>query len=137
MNALARHLLFAAVFCSLAVPAFALPRGPLPCEEGMAGPYPCHAVDQAGFVPLDDLSRDPSTNAGRVLGWHHEASGREVAVVSLGPEISFVEVTDPESPRPRGEYRRDGAVLGAAAVYQNYLYVSVLNAGEATLDIID
>lgn len=104
--------------------------------EGMAGPYPCHAVDQAGFVPLDDLSHDPGS-AGRVVGWRHEETGREVAVISVGREISFVEVTDPEHPRLRGEYRRDGAVLGAAEVYRNYLYVSVLNGGEATLDLID
>jgi choice-of-anchor B domain-containing protein len=104
----------------------------------MAGPYPCHAVDQASFVPLTELSRDSNANAGRVLGWRHEASGREVAMVSLARGISFVEVTDPESPEPRGEYRRDGtAILGANAVYRDYLYVLVLDGGEATLDIID
>lgn len=107
----------------------------------MAGPYPCQAVDQAGFVPLTELSRSPFANAGRVLGWHHEASGREVAAISLGQEISFVEVTDPESPVLRGEYRRDGqngtAFLGAAAFYGDHLYVSVLDGGEAVLDIID
>jgi choice-of-anchor B domain-containing protein len=137
MNVLARPLLFAAV-CSLSVPAFALPRGPLQCQGGMAGPYPCHAVDQAGFVPLDDLSHDPSANTGRVLGWRHEASGREVAMISLGKEISFVEVTDPERPLLRGEYRRDGtAVLGVTAVYRDFLYVSVLDEGSPALDIID
>ena len=135
MNAPARPLLFAAAFI-LAVPAFALPRGPLQCKDGLAGPYPCHAVDQGSFVPLDDLSHD-SSSAGRVVGWRHEETGREVAVISLGREISFVEVTDPEHPKLRGEYRRDGAVLGATAVYRNHLYVSVLNGGEATLDIID
>jgi choice-of-anchor B domain-containing protein len=134
----AGHVLFATAFI-LAVPAFALPSGPLSCEGGMAGPYPCRAVDQAGFVPLDDLSRSPLANAGRVIGWHHEASGREVAVLSLGPEISFVEVTDPEHPEPRGEYRRDGstAFLGSTAVYGDHLYVSVLDNGAPKLDIID
>lgn len=59
-------------------------------------------------------------------------------MVSLARGISFVEVTDPESPEPRGEYRRDGtAILGANAVYRDYLYVLVLDGGEATLDIID
>jgi choice-of-anchor B domain-containing protein len=137
MNALARPLLFAAAFI-LAVPALALPRGPLQCREGLAGPYPCHAVDQASFVPLDDLSHDPRANTGGVLGWHHEASGREVAIIPMGKEISFVEVTDPERPVLRGEYRRDGtAFLGATAVYGDHLYVSVLDGGEAALDILD
>jgi choice-of-anchor B domain-containing protein len=129
MNAPTRPLLFAAAFI-LAVPALALPRGPLQCREGLAGPYPCHAVDQAGFVPF--------ANTGRVLGWRHEASGREVAVVSLGQEISFVEVTDPEHPEPRGEYRKEYPVfLGATAVYRDYLYVSVLNDGNPEIHIFD
>jgi choice-of-anchor B domain-containing protein len=135
MKMLAGRVLFAAFV--LAVPTFALPTGPLPCEGGMAGPYPCQGVDQAGFVPLDDLSH--VATGGTVRGWRHEASGREIAVISLGPEISFVEVTDPEHPELRGEYRRDGsaAFLGSAAIYHDHLYVSVLNDGSAELDIID
>jgi choice-of-anchor B domain-containing protein len=138
MNTLARPLLFAAAVI-LAVPALARPRGPLPCREGLAGPYPCQAVDQAGFLPLDDLSRDPSVSVSGVLGWRHEASGRELALVSLGRQISFVEATDPENPQPRGEYHRDGnAFLIAIAVYRDYLYVSVLDEeGHPALDIVD
>jgi choice-of-anchor B domain-containing protein len=136
MNVLARPLLAAAFI--LAVPALALPRGPLQCRDGLAGPYPCRAVDQAGFVPLDELSRE--ARGARVLGWRHGASGREIAVVSMSREISFVEVTDPEHPELRGEYRREGdatAVLGAAAVYGDHLYVSVLDGDGAALDIVD
>ena len=135
MNTPARPLLFAAAFI-LALPALALPGGPLQCRDGLAGPYPCRAVDQAGFVPLDDLSRE--ANGARIVGWRHGASGRELAVVSMSQEISFVEVTDPERPELRGEYRRDGAiVLGATAVYGDHLYVSVLDGDGAALDIVD
>ncbi len=131
-----KKLAVAAVFI-LAAPAFALPRGPLPCAGGMAGPYPCRSVDQASFVPLDDLSRE--ANGGKALGWRHEASGREVAMVLMSREISFIEVTDPEEPELRGEYRRDGstAFLGSAAVYHDHLYVTVLNDGTPELDIVD
>jgi choice-of-anchor B domain-containing protein len=141
MKMLARPLLFAAA-CALAFPvssaALTRPRGPVPCMGGLAGPYPCRAVDQASFVPLTDLSRDPSVSVGTVLGWRHEASGREFALISLAREISFFEVTDPENPELLGEYRRDGlAVLGSIAVYQDHLYVSVSITDGAVLDIVD
>jgi choice-of-anchor B domain-containing protein len=136
----ARPLLFAAAL-ALALPvcsvALARPRGPLPCTGGLAGPYPCRAVDQASFVPLTDLSHDPILSVGPVLGWRHEASGREFALISLDLEVSFVEVTNPEDPEVLGEYRRDGARLGAIAVYQDHLYVPVSTPGGAALDIID
>jgi choice-of-anchor B domain-containing protein len=141
MKMLARPLLFAAV-CALVFPvcsaALVRPRGPLQCVGGLAGPYPCKVVDQASFVPLTDLSGASSVSVGTVLGWRHEASGREFALVSLFREISFVEVTDPENPEPVGEYRRDGqAIVGSIAVYQDHLYVSVATSEGAALDIVD
>lgn len=144
MKMLARPLLFAAI-CALAVPAwadsttaFARPRGPLPCVDGLAGPYPCRAVDQAGYVPLVDLSGNPNVSVHTVLGWRHEASGRELALINLLQKVSFVEVTDPENPEVLGEYRRDGLdLLGSIAVYQDHLYVSVSASAGPALDIID
>src|SRR5688572_13957011 len=82
----------------LSAAAFARPRGPVRCVAGLAGPYPCRAVDQASHVPLSDLSNAQSEAVRIVLGWTDEASGREFALVSLRTRISFVEVTDPENP---------------------------------------
>src|SRR5688572_13537076 len=105
-----RSLLLAAL-ALVALPAIvaAAIQGPVPCEGGKAGRYPCRAVDQASFVPLNDLSSDPEDLAGDVLGWRHEASGREFAFISMSritlrAQISIVEVTDPESPVIIGYY---------------------------------
>ena len=132
-----RRLLLAAL-AHLALPAIlaAAIQGPVPCEGGKAGRYPCRAIDQASFVPLRDLSNDPDEVAGDVLGWRHEASGREFAILSLRSRISIVEVTDPESPVIIGDYSRDFERLFSTAIFEDHLYAVVGVVGER-LDIFD
>ena len=141
MKKLAGPFLFATV-CALVLPAASTalvrPRGELQCAGGLAGPYPCKSVDQASHVPMADLSRESSVSVSTVLGWRHEASGREFALILLTREVSFVEVTDPEDPEPLGEFRRDGlAQLGSIAVYRDHLYVAVSTNEGPSLDIVD
>jgi choice-of-anchor B domain-containing protein len=128
-----------ATACALLLPgrvaALNPPQGPLKCVGGLAGPYPCQAVDQASQVRLSELG-GPSEVAGNVLGWHHEASGRELAVLDLRTKISFIEVTNPESPRVIGDYGT-GLIMGGKAIYRNHLYVMTLQGGEGVLDILD
>jgi choice-of-anchor B domain-containing protein len=132
-----QRLLLAAI-STLALPAIlaAAPQGSMPCEGGSAGPYPCKAVDQASFMPLKDLSNDPQEVAATVLGWHHEASGREFAFVALRNWTAIVEVTDPESPQLVGDYGRDVGGLNAMAIFGDHLY-AVVNRGGPKLDIFD
>ena len=88
----------------------------------MAGRYPCRAIDQASFIPTGDLSNVPNDLAGDVLGWRHEASGREFALVGLRSWISIVEVTVPESPEILGDLARDTQGLYSMAIFGDHLY---------------
>jgi len=108
----------------LALPAIlvAAIQGPEPCDRGMAGQYPCRGIDLASFIPTGDLSNVPHEVAGDVLGWRHEASGREFALLALGTRISIVEVTDPESPVILGDLARDTDGLGSMAIFEDHLY---------------
>lgn len=126
-----------AVVCALALPSLlaALPRGPLRCEGGFAGPYPCRAVDQASFVPLTDFSGVPADYARITLGWRHEESGREFALVLLRTRISIVEVTDPENPKLIGDFGRTSRPI-EMAIYRDHLYV-VVSSGGPKLEIFD
>ncbi len=135
--------LFLAALALVALPALvaAAIQGPVPCEGGKAGRYPCRAIDQASFVPLHDLSNDPEDLAGDVLGWRHEASGREFAFISMSrltvrAQISIVEVTDPESPVVIGYYSQDFVRLFSMAIFEDHLYAVVGVLGER-LDIFD
>lgn len=104
-----------------------------PCERGKAGRYPCRAIDLASFIPIGDLSNAPDEVAGDVLGWRHEASGRELAFLGLRSRVSIVEVTDPESPVIIGDYARDSEGLSSMAIFEDHLYGLV----GARLDIFD
>ena len=88
----------------------------------MAGRYPCRAIDQASFIPLQDLSNAPNELAGDVLGWRHEASGREFAILSLTSRVAIVEVTDPESPVVIGDFGRETGGLHSMAIFGDHLY---------------
>lgn len=129
-----RSLLLAAL-ALVALPAIvaAAIQGPVPCEGGKAGRYPCRAIDLASFIPIEDLSNAPNEVAGDVLGWRHEASGREFAILSLRSRVSIVEVTDPESPVIIGDYARDSEGLSSMAIFEDHLYGIV----RARIDIFD
>ena len=116
----------------------ALPTGPLLCQGGFAGPFPCRAVDQASHVPLTDLSDVRNDSPRIVLGWHHEGSGRDFALVVLRTRISIVEVTDEENPELIGDYRvAPPSFLGDPAIFRDHLYVPAGNQAAAKLEIFD
>ena len=123
--------LLLAVLALVALPAIvaAAIQGPVPCEGGQAGRYPCRAIDLASFIPIEDLSNAPNEVAGDVLGWRHEASGREFALLALRSRVSIVEVTDPESPVLIG----DSGELSSMAIFEDHLY----GLAGARLDIFD
>lgn len=67
-----------------------------PCENGIAGGYPCDNIDLWSFTPLEDL--DAIQNLNDIWGWTDIVSGREFAIVGMRNGTSFVEVTDPANP---------------------------------------
>jgi len=67
-----------------------------PCENGMAGGYPCDNVDLLEFVPKSGLGNPSGLND--IWGWTDGGSGREFALVGTTTGTSFVEITDPEAP---------------------------------------
>ncbi len=131
-----RSLLLAAL-ALVTLPAIvaAAIQGPVPCD-GTAGRYPCRAIDLASFLPLTDMSSNPTEVAGGVLGWRHDASGREFALVSLSTRTSIVEVTDPESPVVIGDFARDKGGLVSIAIFEDHLY-GISSLGGTTLEIFD
>ena len=78
--------------------AFAAPlQAQTPCQNGMAGAYPCNGVDLLARMPLTTFGTS-SNNANDIWGWTDAASGREFALVGLENGTAFVEVTTPTAP---------------------------------------
>ena len=69
--------------------------GGFPCENGMAGPYPCKNVDLESFVPLPVLG---GATGNDIWGWTDPKSKREFAIMGTSTSTGFVEVTDPKNP---------------------------------------
>jgi choice-of-anchor B domain-containing protein len=94
----------------------------LPCEDGQAGPFPCHRVDLAAFVPVNAIGGGRLND---VWGWTDPEDGREYAVVGRSTGTSFVDVTDPENPVYLGQLptRAQGSAWRDAKVYADHAFI--------------
>lgn len=72
----------------------------VPCEGGMAGPFPCDNIDLLSFIPKDEFGIELSAIAGmsEAWGWFDEETGDEYAIVGVTNGVHFVRVTDPLNP---------------------------------------
>lgn len=65
-----------------------------PCEDNMAGIYPCDGIDLMGRVSLSEMSAGSGND---IWGWHDTQNNREYALVGLDNGTAFVDVTDTEN----------------------------------------
>jgi choice-of-anchor B domain-containing protein len=74
--------------CSCDTPA-------VPCEGGMAGPYPCSGVDMLSRVGLEDMM---ARSGNAVWGGVESKGHREIAIVGLNNGAAFVDLSKPTCP---------------------------------------
>jgi choice-of-anchor B domain-containing protein len=103
----------------------------LRCEDGMAGIFPCHKIDLASFVPLDELE---SVWTNDVWGWTDPQTGKDYALVSKYEGTAFVDVTDAYDPvylgtLPTEVPGNNGNIWGDLKVYDNHAYIVTEAAG--------
>jgi choice-of-anchor B domain-containing protein len=103
----------------------------LRCEDGMAGIFPCHKIDLASFVPLDELE---SVWTNDVWGWEDPETGHEYALVSKYEGTAFVDITDPYDPVYLGTLPTEvpgdrGNIWGDLKVYGDHAYIVTEAAG--------
>lgn len=65
-----------------------------PCENGMAGNYPCNGYDLLGQISLQTFGA-PSGNDS--WGWTDTSTGKEYALMGLDNGTAFVDITDTEN----------------------------------------
>jgi choice-of-anchor B domain-containing protein len=103
----------------------------LRCEDGMAGIFPCHKIDLASFVPLDELE---SVWTNDVWGWTDSQTGKDYALVSKYEGTAFVDITDAYDPvylgtLPTEVPGNNGNIWGDLKVYDNHAYIVTEAAG--------
>jgi choice-of-anchor B domain-containing protein len=68
--------------------------GLTPCENGMAGVYPCDGFDLLARLSLSQMSAGSGND---IWGWTDTSSGKEYALVGLDNGTAFVDITDTEN----------------------------------------
>ncbi len=97
-------------------------QGLIPCENGLAGPYPCSGYDLVGHLSLSEMGAAAGND---IWGWTDPQDGTEYALVGLDNGTAFISLADPENPLYLGKLGtqtanstwRDIKVLG------NYAYI--------------
>lgn len=94
MNILQRTLLAAA--SALLLLFMVSPSQAQRCENGLAGVYPCHLVDQLSELLLPTFAGAANTND--VWGWTNPDTGREFVALGLRNGMAFIDITTPTKP---------------------------------------
>jgi len=66
-----------------------------PCENGMAGNYPCNGYDIQSFISLADLDTDRGNDS---WGWTDPQDGKEYGIMGVKNGTVFVDISDPINP---------------------------------------
>lgn len=103
----------------------------VPCEDQMAGIFPCHKVDLSAFMPLTEMD---SVWANDVWGWTDPETDRDYALIGLFEGTGFIDVTVANDPvwlgmLPTHTEVGSGGVWRDIKVHADHAYVVSENAG--------
>ena len=106
-----------------------------PCENGMAGIYPCDGYDLQVFIPCTDFG---ANNANDSWGWTDPEDGTEYALVGLDNGVAFLDISDPINPTYLGKLptHTSSSLWRDVKVYNNYAFV-VSEAGGHGMQVFD
>ncbi len=65
-----------------------------PCDNGMAGVYPCNGYDLLAQISLNELS---AASGNDIWGWTDSDTGKEYALMGLDNGTAFIDITDTEN----------------------------------------
>ena len=76
------------------------------CEDGQLEEFPCSNMELVSHMPISSLGGERGVWVNDVWGWTDRETGRDYALVARRDGASFVDVTDPTSPRLVGNLPR-------------------------------
>ena len=93
-----------------------------PCENGMAGIYPCNGYDLLGSISLSEFG---ATAGNDVWGWTDPTTNKEYALMGLNNATAFVDITDTENLVYLGKLpsATSSSSWRDIKVYQNHAYI--------------
>ena len=111
------------------------------CEDGSADAFDCDHVDIVSFLPVEQIGGERGVEVNDMWGWTDPVTGTEWALVGRYDGTSFIDLSDPGSPRYVGDLPlTEGAnpsVWRDIKVYENHAYIVSDGAGEHGMQIFD
>lgn len=106
-----------------------------PCENGMAGDYPCNGYDLQSFISLAELETDRGNDS---WGWTDPDNGDEYAIMGVKNGTVFIDISDPINPIYLGKLptHTDNSTWRDIKVYQNYAFI-VSEASNHGMQVFD
>lgn len=106
-----------------------------PCENGMAGVYPCNGIDLLSEMTASELG---SSNANDSWGWTDPETGSEYALVGLNDGTAFINIDDPVNPIYLGrlDTHTSSSIWRDIKTYNNYAFI-VSEASQHGMQVFD
>jgi choice-of-anchor B domain-containing protein len=115
---------------------------PVQCVGGKAAQFNCSSnIELLGFLPITELGGARGVRLNDIWGWTDPESGREYALVGRTNGTSFVDVTEPSTPRYLGDLpMTEGAQANAwrdIKVYRDHAFIVADGAGPHGMQVFD
>ncbi|RZP11807.1 MAG: choice-of-anchor B family protein, partial [Flavobacteriales bacterium] len=106
-----------------------------PCNNGMAGSYPCNGYDLQSFIPFSTFNTSGGNDS---WGWTDPDDGNEYAIMGLKNGTAFIDISDPINPVYLGKLPTytSNSTWRDIKVYQNHAFV-VSEAGGHGMQVFD
>lgn len=93
-----------------------------PCENGMAGKYPCNGYDLVASMPLSTFEAESGND---IWGWTDTTTGKEYALMGLDNGTAFIDISDAANLLYLGilPTATSSSPWRDIKVYKNYAYI--------------
>jgi choice-of-anchor B domain-containing protein len=106
-----------------------------PCDNGMAGSYPCNGYDLQSFIPFSTFN---ATSGNDSWGWTDPQDGSEYVLMGLDNGTVFIDISDPINPVYLGKLptHTSSTIWRDVKVYNDYAFI-VSEAGGHGMQVFD
>ena len=119
----------------------AITGGEVACEDGSADVFGCTNVDIVSFLPVEQIGGARGVEVNDMWGWTDPVTGTEWALVGRYDGTSFIDLSDPGTPRYVGDLPLTGgaspSVWRDIKVYENHAFIVSDGAGLHGMQIFD
>lgn len=114
---------------------FALTNSQTPCDNGMAGAFPCNGYDLQANITLSQMNASFGNDS---WGWTDPDNGNEYALMGLDNGTGFIDITDPVNPVYLGKLptHTSSSSWRDIKVFNNHAFV-VSEAGGHGMQVFD